>query len=271
LGRCPLHKKYVAILNLTKIAIHNINNYNPYLKKLHNLLEEQMTTLSKRIREETKKSHTMVENTGFITCFLKGVVETKSYTKLMSDLYHVYTTMEEQFVKYKEHSIISKVYYPELFRKESIENDLKYYLGSNWKEQLTQTDSCKSYVNRIKIISPYLLIAHQYTRYIGDLSGGQVLKGIAQTALGVDDNAMNFYIFKDIPNEKEFKNKYRNTLDLLPLEQDHIDKIIEEANYAFKLNMNIFKEVEGNLISTIGRVLFSTLTSKKRRGSTEND
>jgi heme oxygenase (biliverdin-producing, ferredoxin) len=229
-----------------------------------------MTTLSKQIREETKKSHTMAENTGFITCFLKGVVEIKSYTKLMSDLYHVYTAMEEQFVTYREHSIISKVYYPELFRKESIENDLKYYLGSNWKNQITQTDSCKSYVNRIKTISPDLLVAHQYTRYIGDLSGGQVLKGIAQTAMGVGDDAMNFYIFKDIPNEKEFKVQYRNTLDLLPFEQYQIDRIIEEANYAFKLNMDVFKEIEGNLISAIGKVLFSTLTSRKRRGSTDN-
>jgi heme oxygenase len=223
-----------------------------------------MTTLSKQIKDGTKKSHTMAENTGFITCFLKGVVEKKSYVKLLSDLYHVYTAMEEQFVTYKDHTVISKLYYPELFRKESIEKDLEYYLGFDWKSKVTQSNSCKSYVSRIKTISPDLLVAHQYTRYIGDLSGGQVLKGIAQTAMGVGDDAMNFYIFKDIPNEKEFKTQYRNTLDSLPFEQFQIDRIIEEANYAFKLNMDVFKEIEGNLISAIGKVLFSTLTSRKR-------
>jgi heme oxygenase (biliverdin-producing, ferredoxin) len=233
-----------------------------------------MTTLSKQIREGTKKSHTMAENTGFITCFLKGVVEKKSYVKLLSDLYHVYSAMEAEFVRHKDHLILSKIYFPELFRKESIEKDLEYYLGSEWKEKVTQTNSCKEYVNKIKEVSevfPELLIAHHYTRYIGDLSGGQVLKGIAQTALNVDDSAMNFYIFKDISNEKEFKNNYRNVLDSLPFTQETINSIVTEANNAFGLNMKVFKEVEGNLISAIGKVLFSTLTSRQRKGSTEND
>ena len=115
-----------------------------------------------------------------------------------------------------------------------------------------------------------LLIAHHYTRYIGDLSGGKVLKGIAQTALDVDDDGMNFYIFKDIQDEKEFKNNYRKTLDSLPLSQSQIDLIVSEANNAFKYNMKVFKEIEGNLISTIGKVLFSTLTRRQKRGSTED-
>lgn len=233
-----------------------------------------MTDLSKQIREGTKKSHTMAENTGFITCFLKGVVEKKSYVKLLSDLYHVYSTMEEEFDRHKEHPILSQIYFPELFRKQSIEKDLEYYFGPEWKQSVTQTDSCKEYVSKIKEVSnvfPELLIAHHYTRYIGDLSGGQVLKKIAQTALKVDDSGMNFYIFKDIPDEKEFKDNYRKTLDSLPFTEGTINSIIAEANNAFRLNMKVFKEVEGNLISAIGKVLFSSLTSRQRRGSTEND
>ena len=38
--------------------------------------------LAGQLREGTKKSHTMAENTGFVACFLKGVVEKKSYRKL---------------------------------------------------------------------------------------------------------------------------------------------------------------------------------------------
>jgi len=232
-----------------------------------------MEKLSKQIKEGTKKSHTMAENTGFITCFLKGVVEKKSYTKLMSDLYYVYSAMEDEFERHKNHPILSKIYYPELFRKQSLEKDLEYYLGSEWELKITQTESCKEYVKRIREVSNSdcsLLISHHYTRYIGDLSGGQVLKGIVETALGVDDSAMNFYIFTDIPNEKEFKQNYRNTLDSLPLSQEEIDSIVDEANNAFKYNMNVFKEIEGNLISAIGKILFSSLTSRQRRGSTEN-
>ena len=215
----------------------------------------------------------MAENTGFIACFLKGVVEKKSYIKLMSDLYYVYITMEYEIEKHKEHPIISKIYYPELFRSKSIEKDLEYYLGSDWKKQINLTNSCKEYLERIRQVSktnPILLISHHYTRYIGDLSGGQVLKGIAQRALNVDDSGMNFYIFADILDEKKFKQDYRDTLDSLNLSQQDIDLIVEEANNSFRYNMKIFKEIEGNLISAIGKILFLSLTSRQKKGSTEN-
>lgn len=232
-----------------------------------------MTTLSKQIREGTKESHTMAENTGFITCFLKGVVEKRSYVKLMSDLYYVYSAMEEEFERHKDHEILKHLYYPELFRKKSIEKDLEYYHGEDWRNKLTQTSSCKDYVSKIKEVSaifPELLISHHYTRYIGDLSGGKILKKIAQNTLGVDDSGMNFYIFTEIPDEKKFKEEYRNMLDSLPFSQGTINSIVHEANNAFGYNMKVFKEIEGNLISAIGKVLFLSLTRRQRKGSTED-
>ena len=49
--------------------------------------------LAAQLREGTKKSHTMAENTGFVSCFLKGVVDKLSYRKLVADLYFVYEAM----------------------------------------------------------------------------------------------------------------------------------------------------------------------------------
>jgi len=36
--------------------------------------------------EGTKKAHTMAENTGSVSCFLKGVVDKASYRTLVADL-----------------------------------------------------------------------------------------------------------------------------------------------------------------------------------------
>ena len=55
--------------------------------------------LASQLREGTKKSHTMAENTGFVSCFLKGVVDKASYRKLVADLYFVYGAMEEEIAK----------------------------------------------------------------------------------------------------------------------------------------------------------------------------
>jgi heme oxygenase len=118
--------------------------------------------------------------------------------------------------------------------------------------------------------SPELLVGHHYTRYLGDLSGGQILKNIAQKAMNMDgDDGLRFYVFNDIADEKAFKTTYRSTMDELPIDQAMADRIVEEANHAFHLNMNMFKELEGNLVAAIGKVLFGFLTRRQRAGSTE--
>jgi len=233
--------------------------------------------LANQLREGTKKSHTMAENTGFVSCFLKGVVDRSTYRNLIADLYFVYSAMEEEISKLSDinHPVIAPIGFKELNRRESLEEDLAFYFGKDWRNNLKQSPSGNAYETRIRNIAkekPELLIGHHYTRYIGDLSGGQILKNIAQKAMNLpDQNGLRFYEFNNINDEKAFKNKYSQTLNSLPIDQNMADLIIDEANFAFKCNMDMFKELEGNLIRAIGKVLFSFLTKRTRRGSTEKN
>ena len=229
--------------------------------------------LATMLREGTKKSHTMAENVGFVKCFLKGVVEKKSYRKLVTSLYFVYSAMEEEMERLKDHPVVSKVYFPELNRKQSLEQDLHFYYGPNWREEARNTKAGKAYVARIREIAqsqPELLVAHCYTRYLGDLSGGQILKKISQRAMNLTDGeGTAFYEFDDIPDEKAFKDKYRAAMDSLPIDLATAEQIVDEANAAFGRNMELFQELEGNLVKAIGVMLFNTLTRRRTRGSTE--
>ncbi|VXD24175.1 biliverdin-producing heme oxygenase [Planktothrix paucivesiculata] len=229
--------------------------------------------LATQLREGTKKSHTMAENVGFIKCFLKGTVEKTSYRKLAGNLYFVYSAMEEEMERHRNHPILSKLYFPELNRKQSLEQDLYFYHGANWKEEVQPSEATKSYVARIREISnsePELLIAHLYTRYLGDLSGGQILKGIAQNAMNLQDGqGTQFYEFNDIPDEKAFKVNYRQQMDSVDIDQDTATRIVDEANDAFGMNMKMFNELEGNLVKAIGQMLFNTLTRRRTKGATE--
>jgi heme oxygenase len=229
--------------------------------------------LATMLREGTKKSHTMAENVGFVKCFLKGVVEKKSYRKLVTSLYFVYSAMEEEMERLKDHPVVSKIYFPELNRKQSLEQDLHFYYGANWREEAKNTKAGKTYVARIHEIAqsePELLVAHCYTRYLGDLSGGQILKKISQRAMNLSDGeGIAFYEFDDIADEKAFKDKYRAAMDELPIDRTTAEKIVNEANAAFGKNMELFQELEGNLVKAIGVMLFNTLTRRRTRGSTE--
>lgn len=229
--------------------------------------------LATQLREGTKKAHTMAENVGFVRCFLRGVVEKTSYRKLVANFYFVYSALEEEMARHQTHPIVSKIYYPELNRKATLEQDLAYYYGPNWREEITLSPAGQEYVERIREISntqPELLVSHSYTRYLGDLSGGQILKGIAQRAMNLSDGeGTAFYEFETISDEKGFKAQYRQALDEAPVDQATAEAIVNEANDAFGLNMKMFKELEGNLIKAIGQMLFNSLTRRRQRGSTE--
>lgn len=231
------------------------------------------SNLAVKLREGTKKSHTMAENVGFIKCFLKGTVEKTSYRKLVANLYFVYSAIEEEMERCKAHPVVSKIYFSELNRKQSLESDLAYYYGSNWREQIKPSVAAQAYVKRIHEIgqtAPELLVAHSYTRYLGDLSGGQILKGIAVRGMNLNEGeGTAFYTFDHIPDEKAFKTKYRQAMNDLAVDEATQNKIVDEANDAFGLNMKMFMELEGNLIKAIGLMVFNSLTRRRERGSTE--
>lgn len=215
----------------------------------------------------------MAENTGFVSCFLKGVVDKASYRTLVADLYFVYSAMEEELAGLRDHPVVGPVAFPELNRRDTLEKDLAFYFGPDWRTSVKATPAAQEYVARLHQVakeSPELLVGHHYTRYIGDLSGGQILKNIAQKAMNLGEHdGLRFYEFTAIPDEKAFKVNYRATLDQLPIDQATADRIVAEANHAFHLNMKMFQELEGNLVAAIGKVLFGFLTRRQRSGSTE--
>jgi len=229
--------------------------------------------LASQLCEGTKKSHTMAENTGFVSCFLKGVVDKLSYRTLVADLYFVYAAMEKAVAQHRNHPVLAPIAFEQLNRRGALERDLAYYFGSDWRQQIHQSPACAAYVARIEELSataPELLVGHHYTRYLGDLSGGQILSTIASRAMNLTDGqGLNFYRFEAIDDEKAFKDTYRAALDALPVDQAMADRIVAEANEAFRLNMLMFQELEGNLVAAIGKVLFGFLTRLQRQGSTE--
>lgn len=220
-------------------------------------------TLSKSIREGTKKAHKDAENTSAVVCFLKGVVERESYVALLTDLYFVYSKLEAEVVKHKNLPAIKAIYRTQLERTRSLEKDLQYFLGDSWEDDISPSDACAKYLDRLNKVSktqPELLVAHHYTRYMGDLSGGQVLKNITKTSLQLPNTALNFYTFTRIKDPTEFKNEYRESLDGIKFTGTTEKDVIAEATKAFGYNSAILANMEGNLVKSIGKVLFSFLT-----------
>ena len=222
-----------------------------------------MTNLALELKEGTKVSHSAAENTKFVSSFLKGVVSRDNYKQLTANFYFVYRAMEEEIEKLDDFPLHDKL----LNRTNKLEQDLRYYYGVMWRDKIKPSQSTKNYVKRIQVIAqqtPYLLVAHHYTRYMGDLSGGQILASITKKALNLTTEGLKFYEF-DIPNTKEYKDKYRQTLNDLNMSEVQTSMLIDEANYAFKLNMLLFDELQGNPFKSIVKVLYSYLKERFKR------
>ena len=221
-------------------------------------------SFSADLKEGTKESHSAAENTKFVASFLRGVVDYEEYRNLLTNFYYVYDTMEQR-IRETEDPMVQAIRSESLERKEGIERDLEYYYGSEWRDKQIPSEACNKYCARINEIaeeSPYLLVAHHYTRYIGDLSGGKILKEITARVLKPPaGKGLDFYEFPSIPDAKLFKQNYRACLDNLGTSVPQENALIAEANYAFELNMNLFDEIQGNATKSFLKLALSYLGS----------
>lgn len=232
--------------------------------------------LASKLREGTKQSHTMSENTAFMKCFLKGIVEEAPFRKLIANLYFLYCAIEEELERHHDHPVVGQIYFRELNRKANLEQDLAFYYGEHWQDQIVASLEGRAYVDRIHEVAktdPALLIAHAYVRYMGDLSGGQSLKKIIRSAMNLPaSQGTRFYEFdelKSVEAIRAFKGKYRDALNSLPIDDTLAQKIVDEANYAFQLNRNVFHELEDDVKAAIGDHVFDLITRQDKPGSTE--
>jgi heme oxygenase len=232
--------------------------------------------LSMRLREGTKQSHTLSENTAFMKCFLKGIVEREPFRKLTADLYYLYTALEAEMLRHRDHPVVGMMYFPELERQAKLADDLDYYYGSNWQEVIAPSPEGAKYVARLREIAnenPALLVAHAYVRYMGDLSGGQSLRNIVRSALDLPEDRgtglHEFDAFPTVAERRAFKLRYRDALDALPVDEATAQAIVDEANLAFQLNRNVFHELEPDVRAAIGDHVFELITKQDKPGSTE--
>ncbi|WP_414622642.1 heme oxygenase (biliverdin-producing) [Calothrix sp. CCY 0018] len=223
--------------------------------------------LAIKLREGTQQSHAATENIGFMKCFVKGVVDRNCFAKFLSNLYFVYSELEVALENHQNHPRVGILYFRELNRKANLEKDLQFYYGTDWQNQITKLAATQNYISRIREVAekqPELLIGHAYTRYMGDLSGGQMLQKVVQSTLDLSGyQGTSFYNFEQIPDKQAFKNKYREALDKVPVDDTTADKIVAEANKSFSFNMQIAKELEEILIQSIGEAKFRKLISNE--------
>jgi len=198
--------------------------------------------LSKVLRDLTWGSHERAEFGEFEQALVKGKLKRDVYAVLLAQSYVVYAAIEEEAERLADDPLASQVIFPEVHRAEAVARDLEHYLGPDWRNQLDILPITEAYVERIHAAAaegPAGYIAHNYTRYLADLSGGFVIDKAITQAYSLDVDGRHLYIFDGIDQPTVFKQNYRGILDTLDLDFDQKCRLVEEALITYEFNIKL--------------------------------
>ena len=76
---------------------------------------------------------------------------------------------------------------------------------------------------------PAGFVAHHYTRYLGDLSGGQLVRKALQREYGLGEEGTAFYAFPGVA-VGAVKRRYREMLDAAPWDEAERARFVDEVS-----------------------------------------
>ncbi len=201
---------------------------------------------SQSLRERTRGGHSDSEGASFMDDLMKGKGTREDYVALVAQHYFIYEALEAATEAMKDDAVAAAFISPALTRLPALESDLTFLAGENWREQYSPLPSTERYVDRINTVAATWnggFIAHHYTRYLGDLSGGQIIRTLMQRQFGFDTNGVGFYLFDQIAKPKEFKEHYRDELDAINWSVEERERVIDEVMIAYKFNTELFVDL----------------------------
>lgn len=203
--------------------------------------------LAAALRDRTQDLHRRVERSGIISDVIKGQVEPRDYGLFLRNLWPAYQEMERGLERHRRFPGVRLIALPALYRGEALRQDLRAIAGDGWARSLPLLPEGQAYASRITAVAetdPQRLVGHAYVRYLGDLSGGQILRKILSRSLDLQDDALSFYDFPEIENRDCFKANFRSALDQAAFEVPDSSAIVGEARLAFQLNIRVSAAVQ---------------------------
>ena len=201
---------------------------------------------SQALRERTRGGHSESEGANFMDDLMKGKGSRDDYIALVAQHYFIYEALERAADAMKDDAVASAFISPQLTRLPALESDLAFLLGDDWRSQIAPLPTTVRYVDRINTVAATWsggFIAHHYTRYLGDLSGGQIIRTLMQRQFGFETNGVGFYLFDEIAKPKEFKEHYRDQLDAVAWSDEERERVIDEVMIAYRFNTDLFSDL----------------------------
>ena len=206
-----------------------------------------MLNLPESLKLQTRALHTELERSATMHALLRGQMAPAAYCELLRNLHTVYSALEPALQQHAARPAVAAVYFPDLFRCRALADDLNVLHGPDWPVAIAPRPSAMRFAEHLAALRaarPDLLVAHAYVRYLGDLSGGQVLRRIVAATLGRDDGlGTSFYDFGSPVDVATRVRAYREGLARVTDDAALVADIVAEAVFSFQLHQRLFDEL----------------------------
>jgi heme oxygenase (biliverdin-producing, ferredoxin) len=202
---------------------------------------------SQALRERTRSGHSASEGASFMDDLMTGAGSRDDYVALVAQHFFIYEALESAAASLADNAEAAAFISPQLTRLPALEADLAFLIGDDWRSTIAPLPTTARYVARINEVAAEGwaggFIAHHYTRYLGDLSGGQIIRTLMQRQFGFETNGVGFYLFDEIAKPKEFKETYRDQLDAVAWSDEERERVIDEVLLAYTFNTDLFSDL----------------------------
>lgn len=197
-------------------------------------------TFCTRLKEQTAAAHRRAESQAFIMALKRGELNVRSLVLMLEQLQPVYEELEAQLACAGDHPWVALFDHRRLDRAARLRRDLDR-LGRVTAPTLGRGTRTYVAAVRASAASPQRLLAHHYTRYMGDLAGGQVIARLVERHYGLSPSHLSYLDFSDLGDPVHYRKQYRALLDLLPWSPTEQAEFITECEVAFDVNARMLE------------------------------
>ncbi|WP_259362904.1 heme oxygenase (biliverdin-producing) [Curtobacterium sp. ME12] len=221
-------------------------------------MTDTVIPFSELLRTRTRRSHSASARGGFLHDLVAGRCTVQDYTALLVQYSYLYNALEQASETMRKDPVARLFVSEQLTRLPAIHADLEFLAGPDWREQARVLPATTRYVERVRNVAarwPGGFIAHHYTRYLGDLSGGQMIGRSLAKQFAFDTNGIGFFIFDQVADPSAFKDTYRAQLDAVPWGDDERERVIQEVVLAYDFNQAMLDGLDTMRAGTAGETV----------------
>lgn len=199
---------------------------------------------SARLRTATGSEHGAAERSEAMGALLAGRLPLAGYASMLAQLLPVYEALEDLGDLHREDPVVGGFVDAALDRSDAIRADLSRLPDPTCGGSPTPATS--RYCGRLRAAGGDAVgfVAHHYTRYLGDLSGGQHIGRVVERCYGIDpDSGTAFFHFPAIEDAAAYKDRYRRRLDEAPWSASDRERFIEEVRLSYELNGGLLESL----------------------------